>query len=137
MHPKLEVHCEKTRLRDIRAFVEESLKSHRYITEELVYELVTAVDEVCANMMIHANNCNPTQSIGIEIQVDHAEGITFVITDRGISFNYNAYKEPDMESIIKTKKKGGLGMMIVKKVMDKVEFSTNNKMNKCILFRKL
>lgn len=135
MQTKLAVHCEKNRLKDIRSFIEQSLQHQKQLDESAIYEMITAVDEVCANMMIHANDCNPEKSIEIEIFIDEKEGVTFKIFDNGIQFDYKAYNEPTIDQIVKDKKKGGLGMMIVKKVMDRIEFLNDHNHNTCILHR--
>ncbi|MCZ6899981.1 MAG: ATP-binding protein, partial [Bacteroidetes bacterium] len=50
--------CSKEKLKKIREFVSEVL--HKYnLTEVKINELVLAVDEVCANLIIHSHNCNP------------------------------------------------------------------------------
>jgi len=127
----LKVYCEKTRLKEIRGFVSEKLKS--YTTSEVeVNQLVLAVDEVCANLIIHSNACNARESINLEVQVND-EGVTFEITDNGVEFDFSQYKEPNIAEVVKEKKKGGIGLMLVNRIMDSVEFYKQKDRNKCVL----
>lgn len=129
----LKVYCEKTRLKDIRDFVEEKLKPHTN-DELIINQLVLAVDEICANLIIHSNSCNPDEEINLQVRVD-ANGVTFKITDKGKQFNFKEYKEPSIQEVVETRKKGGIGLLLVKKIMDRVEFSSKEKSNTCILYK--
>ncbi|MCZ6520258.1 MAG: ATP-binding protein [Bacteroidetes bacterium] len=129
--------CSKEKLKKIREFVSEVL--HKYnLTEVKINELVLAVDEVCANLIIHSHNCNPQESFEIKINVNKKEGITFYIIDDGkIGFNLNQYKEPSINELIKKQKKGGVGLILVKRIMDDIQFKCSPERNVCRLFKKL
>lgn len=120
MNNRLKVPCKKEKLKDVRVFVENLLKKHQ-IPEIEAGEMVLAVDEVCANLMIHSHNCNPNKTIGIKINVSDDQ-VVFEITDYGVGFNFCRYKEPSLDDIIKEKKKGGVGLILVKRIMDDMEF---------------
>ena len=112
--------CSKNNLVDIRNFVNDALKNH-ISCEKDIHSLVLAVDEVCANLMIHSHQCNPSKSIEVSMNIDHAQ-IIFEITDTGNGFNFDEYCEPSIEEIILEKKKGGIGLMLVKRIMDHIEY---------------
>ncbi|MTI19439.1 ATP-binding protein, partial [Fulvivirga sp. RKSG066] len=63
------VPCKKEKLRSIRDFVREVLEKHG-LSEIDVSTLVLAIDEVCANLMIHSHGCNPKESIELQIKVN-------------------------------------------------------------------
>ncbi len=129
----LKVYCEKTRLKDIRTFVTDKLKA--YTQDELeINQMVLAVDEVCANLIIHSNYCNANEAINLVVEVNK-NGVIFEISDKGETFDFSEYKEPSIQDVVKEKKKGGIGLMLVQRIMDKVEFSTKEKSNKCILYK--
>ena len=136
MNYNIKVSCSKERLKSIREFVKNTLSDYA-IDEVEISQLVLAVDEVCANMIIHSHGCDDTQTIEIKIDVEPNQGIVFQIIDKGISFNFSTYQEPSLEKIIETKKKGGIGLMLVKRIMDDVQFSSNNGLNVCRMFKKL
>ena len=121
MDNKLKVSCSKEKLKDVRLFVESLLQAHQ-IPEVEAGEMVLAVDEVCANLMIHSHKCDPKKHIGVKVKISKGKEVIFEITDYGVGFNFCRYKEPSLEDIIKEKKKGGVGLILVKRIMDQMEF---------------
>ena len=87
--------------------------------------------------MIHSHSCNPKESIEIIIKVEKGLGVTFNIIDKGIGFNINEYKEPSIDELIKKQRKGGIGLILVKKIMDEIEFKSTSGLNTCRLFKKI
>lgn len=135
---KYKVKCNKEKLQEIRKFVTKVLQNYS-LPELEINKLVLAVDEVCANLMIHSHQCNPKESIEISIDVKENECITFEILDKGIGFNICNYKEPTLGEVVKRKKKGGggVGLMLVKRIMDNIEFKTETNKNVCKLYKKI
>ncbi len=101
------------------------------------HKLVLAIDEVCANLIIHSNNCDPRARLELLVDFKKGDRISFVIRDRGVSFDLSRYREPSMDEIIASKRKGGLGLMLVKRIMDEIEFTTENNYNICRLIKRL
>jgi len=122
MNNQLKVPCKKEKLREVRDFVEHFLRDHG-ISEIEAGEMVLAVDEVCANLMIHSHQCNPKKHIGVKISIVKQNEVQFEISDYGVGFNFCRYKEPSIEEIIKEKKKGGVGLILVRRIMDSMEFA--------------
>lgn len=121
MNYSFKVPCCKDKLQSIRDFVTNIL-AHYNLSEVDAHQLVLAVDEVCANLMIHSHHCNPDESIELIINVEEGAGITFEIRDEGAGFDICDYQEPDLNEIIGTKRKGGVGLMLVRRIMDHIEF---------------
>jgi len=125
----------KEKLRDIRMFVSESLKNHA-LPDVQISTLVLAVDEVCANLIIHSHKCNPKENIEISINID-ADTIVFDIIDNGAGFDISSYSEPSLGEIVKKKRKGGLGLILVRKIMDKIEMINEDNQNICRLVKNI
>ena len=136
MKHRIVIPCEKEKLESVRVFVQRQLDTYG-LSEIESHKLVLAIDEVCANMIIHSNNCDPNESLELEMMFKKDRNIIFVIRDKGEIFDINAYREPSMKEIIASKRKGGLGLMLVKRIMDKIEFTTENNYNICRLTKKL
>lgn len=130
------VPCKKEKLREIRCFVKGVLDKHG-LSEVDVSTLVLAIDEVCANLMIHSHGCNPKESIELEIKVDKEKGLEFNIIDNAEMFNINDYEEPTIEDIVKKQRKGGIGLILVKKIMDDIQIITYKKKHVCRLVKKI
>lgn len=136
MNHHITIACKKDNLMVIRQFINESL-GHYEINDIEKHKLVLAIDEVCANLIIHANHCNADESLELDMLVDPNRKITFTIIDSGTGFDITKYKEPSMDELIHTKRKGGLGLMLVKRIMDKIEFTTEKNHNICTLIKQL
>ena len=63
--------------------------------------------------------------------------LKFEISDEGLAFERANYKEPDIQENIRLGKKGGVGIALVNRIMDKVEFSSNGTHNTCLLYKKI
>ena len=129
MNHKLTVSCCKDKLQNIRTFVQDQLKPYP-LSEVILNQLVLAVDEVCSNLMIHSHHCNPRHNIELTITVEKGRGIAFEISDEGKGFNLHMYQEPCIEEIIKARRKGGVGLLLVKRIMDRVEYDFDEKANR-------
>jgi serine/threonine-protein kinase RsbW len=124
----ISVPSEKSNLQRIRAFIIDVLRE-QHLSDIEVHSMVLAVDEVCANLMIHSNNCSPSHSIAVEINIKSKRKIVFDIIDKGSGFDIRKYPEPDLKEIIRKRKKGGVGLLLVKRIMDDIDFITNKDYN--------
>ncbi|WP_425390067.1 ATP-binding protein [Ekhidna sp.] len=130
---KLTIGCSKEELVKIRQFTSDMLEEQK-VPDLQAHKLVLAVDEVCANLIIHANNCNPENQIEFNIDF-RPKQIVFTFKDKGVGFDINEYQSPSMEEIVSSRRQGGLGLMLVKRIMDKIEFSTEKNHNICRLIK--
>jgi serine/threonine-protein kinase RsbW len=135
MKQKLRLYCNTDQLVNLRQFLDLELKETT-LTEIDSLQVILAVEEVCANLIIHSHDCNPTEFIELDV-LRKNETIIFEIKDYGRGFNIIEYQEPNIDQVLKTKRKGGLGIMLVKKIMDKIEFESNGTKNTCRLFKNL
>jgi serine/threonine-protein kinase RsbW len=119
MQYKYRVSCQKNRLRKVRDFIGKTLEKHLH-SEEEIHFLVLAVDEICANLMVHSHNCNPKEYLDLNVSISNNH-IIFEIRDTGSTFNIIDYKEPSLEKLIAEGRQGGLGLNLVKKIIDKIE----------------
>lgn len=125
--------CSKEELIRVRQFTSDILEENN-VPDLQAHKLVLAVDEVCANLIIHANDCNPHSQIEFDI-VFKPQQIIFTFRDRGMGFDINEYQSPSMQELISTRRQGGLGLMLVKRIMDKIEFSSEKNSNICRLIK--
>ncbi len=119
----------------MRKFVTEVLHTH-HIPDIETNMMVLAVDEVCANIIIHGHQSNPMESVKLNISFE-SKGVWFEIVDQGHSFDIVNYSEPNLEDLIKKKNKGGIGIMLVKKIMDNIELKSTPDGNSLRMFKKL
>lgn len=98
--------------------------------------ITLAVDEVCANLIIHSHKNNPKEFIILNIQEQNGM-MVFEIIDNGESFNLLKHEEQPINQIVKQKRKGGLGIMLVKRIMDDIQIYNAPNYNVCRLYKKI
>lgn len=135
MNHKLKLYCDTTQLADLRFFLDNILQKTPLTAIEQ-HQVMLAVEEVCANLIIHSHSCNPKEFIEVYVK-ELADLLIFEILDLGKGFNILEYQEPNITQVIKTKRKGGLGIILVKRIMDKIEFESQGNQNTCRLFKLL
>ncbi len=136
MSNSIRVNCTKKNLKLIRDFVTEYLHALA-LSDILMNQIVLAVDEICANLIIHANKEDPSKHLLLEISQKDKGMLKFEISDEGLAFERSNYKEPDIQANIRNGKKGGVGIALVNRIMDKVEFTTTGTQNTCLLYKKI
>ncbi len=127
----LKIICSKSQLRDIRSFTEKILREHQ-MDELERSSVVLAIDEVCANLIIHGHHEQSRDELKLQIDVKPSK-VVFDIMDTSAIFDINNYETPQLEDIIRKQRKGGLGLMLVKKIMDDIKIFSRGKYNVCQL----
>jgi serine/threonine-protein kinase RsbW len=87
-------------------------------------QIALAVDEACTNVIKHAYKFNASRLIDISIQVD-SQKIKITITDKGRGFDFSKLQDPDLKTYIKESRHGGLGIYLIKTLMDDVHYEFN------------
>jgi len=106
----------------IRKFTE-SVAQESGFSEDEIGKIILAFDEACTNIIKHAYKYSPEGEIKITITFD-SNKLVISIVDHGNHFDPNVIPEPDIKEYYKQKKSGGLGMFLIKKLMDEVVYST-------------
>ena len=93
--------------------------------QERVEDLKTAVSEACLNAMEHGNKNQPDKKV--LVKMNYKEGIFSVsVMDEGEGMQKTPVipKEPDIvKKIEKLETPRGLGMFLIKQLVDQVEFN--------------
>ncbi len=134
MNYKYKVGCSIENLKGVRDFIRGSLRNHG-VPDLQIGEIVLALDEMCSNLMIHAHHCNADDLFELNINVSKGDPIVFEIIDDGTVFDINQFSEPDLGNLIHEKRKGGLGIRLVKSIMDKIEYQNRSGKNVCRLVK--
>ena len=136
MNYQYKIGCSLSNLKGIRDFVRTSLKNHG-IPEVELGAIILALDEMCSNLMIHAHHCNPEHQLELHIDMPRKETFVFEIIDEGNVFDINRFDEPNLGNLVHEKRKGGLGIRLVKSIMDKVEYLNQDGKNICRLTKEI
>ncbi len=118
---RLSVDSTTENLARIRAFIKTYSKSVGF-DDETASKIVLASDEACTNIIKHAYKYSAKGKININLSFSGSK-LRISITDEGTHFNSNSIKEPDLKKYYQEKRVGGLGMFLMKKLMDEVVYS--------------
>ncbi len=108
-------------LLEVREFVSEAARQFGF-DEEDIANIVLAVDEACTNIIKHSYQYAPDKHIDIAI-IRNNGTFEVRIRDHGKSFNPDTLKVPDLKRNLSEHRRGGLGVYLMRKLMDKVEYS--------------
>lgn len=107
-----------------RDFVAEIAKSVP-MNDRQVYDLELAVDEALTNVIEHAYEGR--EDAQVELAVTHqGDSFTILITHDGLSFDPASQPDVDLKEYIAERRVGGLGLFLMKKLMDEVEYTTDS-----------
>lgn len=93
------------------------------ISAEAIDNIMLAVDEACTNIIKHAYKSYPEGEIIIKVKYDNKK-ITILIIDYGKTFDPTTVPKPDLKKYYKEHKVGGLGIYLMRTLMDDVEYTT-------------
>jgi len=119
---ELKVKSKTENLSEIRDFVS-SNAARAGISSSAIDNIILAVDEACTNIIKHAYKLSPQGEILIKINYDE-NTFTITIIDYGKSFEPDRVPRPDLQKYYREHRVGGLGMYLIKSLMDDVEYTT-------------
>ena len=130
---ELKVDARLENLSVISEFISKAMNQFGVGTE--VLRVQTAVDEACTNIIKHAYSARGgIISITCEMKDDD-----FIVTirDKGKPFDPSSVPPPDLEAELDKRKIGGLGIHMMKRLMDEVSYSFDkDKGNMLVMKRK-
>ncbi len=108
-------------LRYITAFVAK-LAGRVGFASDQIHRIELAVDEACANIIIHAYDRAPGGKIKVHVHADPGRMIVITLIDTGKAFDPDAVPEHNPEVELDSVKIGGLGIYLMRQTMDDVRF---------------
>ncbi len=112
--------CELIELQKIRNFIEEKALEFG-LNEESSSQVALAVDEACTNLIEHAYQYDKTREISISAEKTDNKMIVSIYDDSK-PFDPLKVEKPDMKDYFKEYKRGGLGIHLMRAVMDDIEY---------------
>ena len=107
-------------LHRIREIVEQEAAKFGF-DKETAFRLALAVDEACTNIIKHSYEGNPARTFDMEIATTDDQ-FMIVLTDSGKGFSPDTGARFDMKKYFERMRRGGLGLHIMKLVMDDVAY---------------
>jgi len=88
-----------------------------------VYAVELAVDEACSNIIEHAYGMDDGGEIECTCETED-DRLTVILRDHGKPFNPVAVTGPDLSSGIEKRPLGGLGIYLMRQLMDEVRYES-------------
>jgi serine/threonine-protein kinase RsbW len=107
-------------LDEIREFVGEVARKGGFSDKD-VYNIQLAADEAASNMIEHSYENIPDGVIDLSCGME-GEQIRIVLTDYGEPFDPSIIPLPDLKADLSDRKIGGLGIFLMRKLMDEVHY---------------
>jgi len=103
------------------------------LSEKAYYIIELSLLEICVNIIKYAYM---KKKGDIFLKIWQEEGrIFFEIRDNGVPFDPTQSKAPDIEEMIKDAKTGGLGIFLVRKLMDGFDYRREDNQNVLIMYK--
>jgi len=94
------------------------------LDEDQTFSVQMAVDEACANVIEHAYGGRADGMLRIACEVVNDE-VVVTIHDHGRPFDPRGVLRPDIAAPLEKRPEGGLGLFLMEKLMDSIEFKFN------------
>jgi serine/threonine-protein kinase RsbW len=133
---KLQVKSRTENLSTIREFIQGFAASCGF-KQDAIDNMTLACDEACTNIIKHAYQSYPDGEIVIKLKCEEKKLIITII-DYGKAFHPESIPEPDIQEYYRQHRVGGLGMYLMKTLMDDVKYvSIPGKYNQVLLSKRI
>ena len=122
-------------LDEIRDFVGEAASQVGFSKKE-IYSIQLAADEASTNIIEHAYAGIEGGQIEIECNVAGDE-LKIILRDKGRSFDPSSVPEPKVKADLAERKIGGLGMYLMRKLMDEVYYESSPEGNTLRMIKRM
>lgn len=108
-------------LLEVREFIERIGKKYKF-SDKIINSFKLVVDETCTNVIRHGYADIKDGKITVRAIIRRLS-LTVVIIDQGRSFDPRQVKDPDLNKYVQIGKKGGLGIFMMRKLMDDIQYN--------------
>jgi len=119
----------------VRDFVRDQAEAIGF-DEAHVYSLQLCVVEAVTNVIVHAYEGELGHPIWLEAEGDDS-GLTFVVRDQGRCFYMKTHPDPDLKAYMIERRRGGLGVFLMRKLMDDLDLRREGAFNVLRMFKRL
>ena len=114
-------------LTQVRDFIEHIGKRYHF-HDKVINSFKLVIDEACTNVIRHGYRDIKNGEITIKAIIRRLS-LTIVIVDQGISYDPNQANTPDLANYVNIGKKGGLGILMMRKLMDNLQYTVTENGN--------
>ena len=110
-------------LDEVREFVGQKARSAGFSDRE-IYSIQLATDEAASNIIEHAYEGTASGSFDVSCEVKDRK-LTISLLDQGKRFDPANVAQPDLKADLSERKIGGLGIYLMRKLMDEVRYQSS------------
>jgi len=130
---EMTIESDSSRIPSVSTSLEEVMHTHGFSSENIL-DTQLAVEEVITNIINHGyKNAGGEIVISCRINVNQAE---VRIRDNAPRFDPLSLPEPKLDDTIEDRKIGGLGVFLVRQVMDEISYRYENGQNNLVMIKK-
>jgi len=127
---KIKLPAKIENLRRFIDFVSDYAKQNQF-SDKRIKEIELATEEALVNISKYAYP-NDIGDIELRCQMQDNNILVIEIIDNGIPFDMNSVSEPDLNSSILNRNVGGLGIHLIKKMVDEINYKREKDKNHLI-----
>lgn len=102
------------------------------LSQKTIFQINLALDELFTNIISYGYKKEGQHRIHFDISCQ--EGTVIIrVEDNGVPFDVAAFKAPDPQNTLEDCKVGGLGLHLIRKLMDDISYKRQNNKNVVIL----
>jgi serine/threonine-protein kinase RsbW len=94
-----------------------------------IQEIELAVEEAFVNISTYAYQDKNTGEVEVKCQMDNDAELVIEILDTGAPFDIRYFSEPDLNVNISDREIGGLGIFLIRKLVDEVHYRRDGQSN--------
>ena len=99
------------------------------LADDIAFKLTLALEEAVVNVISHAfGDLPPPHSITVRFEIT-AQSVTAEIVDNGRSFDPTSEPDPDLSLPLEERDPGGLGIHLIRGMMDRVDYRRSDGKN--------
>lgn len=114
----------------------EDLEEEWNLPAPLILSINLALEEALVNVVFYAFEEGKESLINIDFNLE-AKKLTLVLTDHGKEYDPTGKADPDLNLPIEERQIGGLGIFLIKKIMDTVTYERVNDLNRLTMVKYL
>ena len=129
MTPSLTLHLEN-KIAEVARLVDavESFGTHAGLSPDLTYRLTLSLDEIVSNVIRHGYSDTNDHVVEVRLSI-HDGVVTSVIEDDGHPYDPRESPEPDLSMPVEQRGPGGLGIFLVRQMMDSIDYARRDGRN--------
>ena len=103
---------------------------------EVVSDLTLALEEAVSNVIRHGYGERPDGPISVAFRAT-GESIVITVEDAAVGFDPLKHPEPDLAVPVEARPVGGMGVYLIKRLMDEVDYRTDDGRNVLTLTKRI